>query len=194
MKKVLLLATVLFSNAVHAQDVKKFFTAAHDNKAKTLQQMIDADFDVNTQLPKSKRTALLEAATKASKDAITVLLAAGADPNLDDTARLTPLIQVVKSYTLHKKDKDTFLIVSMLLNSGAHVDAQDGKGMTALMYAATFGIGPVVKLLVDTGADGTLKNILGDTAMDLVDPKGKYAKQIETWLLQAEFTKVGPGG
>lgn len=179
--------------AAQAQDIEKFFAAAQKNDTATLKQMIKAGFNVDTRMPKSGRTPLLEAASRVKKDAVNVLLGADADPNLYDTARMTPLLAVLRAYPTYRKAKDTFLIVGALLKAGANIDSQDIRGLTALMYAATYGLVSVVEQLVEAGADGTLENTVGDTAMDMFDRKSKLAKQIEALLFESEFSKIGNG-
>ncbi|HMK35723.1 MAG TPA: response regulator [Desulfomonilaceae bacterium] len=55
--------------------------------------------------------------------------------------------------------------VKQLLGSGAHVNAGDNKGNTALAEAAFFKYPEVVQLLLDQGADVALHNSGGDTAL-----------------------------
>ena len=54
----------------------------------------------------------------------------------------------------------------MLLKSGANLNAKAANGSTPLMMGAMFGTTEVVKLLLDSGADPTLKNAGGQTALD----------------------------
>lgn len=49
------------------------------------------------------------------------------------------------------------------------LNAQDNKGMTALMYAACFGYQPIVKLLLAAGASKNIKNKEGKTAAQLAE-------------------------
>ena len=44
-------------------------------------------------------------------------------------------------------------IVPLLVESGADTDMPDGRGVTALMYAAAQGFTPTVQALVEAGAD-----------------------------------------
>ena len=60
--------------------------------------------------------------------------------------------------------------VSRLLAQGAHTDAKDSFGFTALMKASANGHSEVVKTLLMMGADKNLKSLSGYTALD-------YAKQ-----------------
>jgi len=68
--------------------------------------------------------------------------------------------------------------VRMLVERGAEINAQDGRGHSALMYAAGSDHSDVsvVQLLVEKGADVLLKNTRGDTALDFARQRGDAAK------------------
>lgn len=57
-------------------------------------------------------------------------------------------------------------IIQMLLDHYAYIDAASPNGSTPLMMAAMYGSAPAVKFLLDAGADSTIKNDLGLTALD----------------------------
>ena len=57
-------------------------------------------------------------------------------------------------------------IVDLLLENHAYIDAAPANGVTALMMAARGGHADTVKLLLDEGADPTLQNDLGQSAVD----------------------------
>ena len=56
--------------------------------------------------------------------------------------------------------------MALLLEEGAYIDAASPNGTTPLMMAVRYGQGDVARLLVEEGADATLKNELGLTALD----------------------------
>jgi ankyrin repeat protein len=58
-------------------------------------------------------------------------------------------------------------VVSYLLDAGAHIDDRDDRGRTALMIAAEGGHAEIAGLLVERGADPTLKDKAGKRAADL---------------------------
>jgi quinoprotein dehydrogenase-associated probable ABC transporter substrate-binding protein len=60
-------------------------------------------------------------------------------------------------------------IAKALLARKAKVDAQAKNGMTALMIAASHNSAPMIGLLMDAGADPTLKNAQGQTAEDVAN-------------------------
>ncbi len=60
-------------------------------------------------------------------------------------------------------------VARALIDKGADVDAQANNGMTALMIAAANNSAPMIGLLMDAGADSTIKNARGQTAEDVAD-------------------------
>ncbi len=57
-------------------------------------------------------------------------------------------------------------MTSALLAKGANVNCANTNGKTALIYAAYYGKTEVVKLLMDGGANKTMKDKWGETALD----------------------------
>ena len=86
------------------------------------------------------------------------LLTAGADPNVGGSeARGTPLHEAV----FWPRPQ----MVKCLIAGGANVNAEDGRGNTALLRAAQSGRWQVVELLAEYGADLTARNHLGETVL-----------------------------
>lgn len=56
-------------------------------------------------------------------------------------------------------------LITLLLDSGADIDARDLSGSTALHYATAYGDEHAVKLLLDRGADIEAKNDAGKTPL-----------------------------
>ena len=68
-------------------------------------------------------------------------------------------------------------IAQGLLARGANVNAQSKNGVTPLMIAATHNNPPMIGILIDAGADVTLKNKLGQTAADVAELNGNLESQ-----------------
>jgi hypothetical protein len=64
-------------------------------------------------------------------------------------------------------------IIKLLLERGANVNIQDGKGRTALMRQAFWGGLEEVKLLLSKGADVNIKDKNGRTALEIALERGK---------------------
>jgi len=57
-------------------------------------------------------------------------------------------------------------VVRLLLEHHAYIDAESPNKTTPLMMAARYGLPQVVSLLLEEGADPTLRNEQGLTALD----------------------------
>ncbi|WP_455381642.1 ankyrin repeat domain-containing protein [Salinispira pacifica] len=75
-------------------------------------------------------------------------------PASSDTLRRTPLMLAVRSGSVP--------VVRFLLESGAKVDARDGRRATALLYAAERGRDGIAALLLSAGASVDARDRFGD--------------------------------
>lgn len=67
-------------------------------------------------------------------------------------------------------------LVQLMLDHHAYIDAASPNGSTPLMLAAMYGNRKVVAQLLDAGADATLKNEQGLTALDFAHRAGRPAE------------------
>lgn len=98
------------------------------------------------------------------------LLRRGADPNRIGAGGLiggTPLTWATEQSDLK--------IIKVLIKGGADVNKRIGRGYTALMLAAT---PQVAQLLLDAGSNSQLKNIDGQTALQIAQER-KLAQVIK---------------
>ena len=86
---------------------------------------------------------------------VLALIARGADINKPGWAPLH-----------YAATKGSVPIVRELLDKSAYIDAESPNGTTPLMMAAMYGTPEVVKILLEAGADPTIQNGLGLTALD----------------------------
>lgn len=100
-------------------------------------------------------TALMVAAYKGEKDIVATLLEKGAEPNRPGWTAL--------HYAAASGSLD---IVCMLLEKSAYIDASAPNRTTPLMMAAGAGQTAVIRLLIDEGADQSIRNDAGMTARD----------------------------
>ncbi len=173
---------------VHAGSYDDFFVAIKQDDAQTINVLVRRGFDPNTLDPKGLsglylalrdqslkaagaliawpktnveiRTAqdespLMMASLKGQLDLVRKLIDRGADVNKPGWA---PLHYAATNGHLK--------IMEMLLDENAYIDAASPNGTTPLMMAAQYGTPAAVKLLLEAGADPTLRNQLGLTAID----------------------------
>ncbi len=118
-------------------------------------------------------TPLLRAAKAGDAEVVRLLLEKGADPKL---ATRSGINSVMAAAGLGTKEEDTVgrfktqadIIASIdpCLKAGADVNAVDSRGQTALHGAAAKGYDQVVKYLAEHGANLSLKDKQGKTALD----------------------------
>jgi ankyrin repeat protein len=106
-------------------------------------------------------TALMLAAYKNKPALVRALLDKGAEPNQTGWTAL--------HYAATVGNND---IVQLLLDRSAYIDAESPNQTTPIMMAARGGHILTVKLLLDEGADVTLKNGAGMTALDFARAGG----------------------
>ena len=107
---------------------------------------------------KQDESPLMMAAIKGNVEAVKALIARNADVN---KTGWTPL-----HYAASCTTDDAAPMVALLLEHHAYIDAASPNGTTPLMMAAHYGSMESLQLLLDEGADPTLKNQLGLTAAD----------------------------
>jgi len=105
--------------------------------------------------------ALMIASFKGNEAAVAALLAKGAEVNRPGWTALHYAAAIGNNN-----------IVQMLLDHSAYIDAESPNKTTPIMMAARGGHIMTVKLLLDAGADATLKNALGMTAVDFAKAHG----------------------
>jgi len=190
--------------------------AARDGGVDAARALAKAGADVNSTDPDGT-TALILAIMNAHYDTANAILEAGADPNITDKAGMAALYAAVDMSSLGevygmppRKVNDTLKptdLISRLIAKGSIVDArltsatlqrnhtpgegQLGAGTTPLMRAARNGDSAAMRLLLAAGADPTLKQPRGTTALMMASGLGRglgvFAKDYgtETDLRQA---------
>ncbi len=96
------------------------------------------------------------AAASSNSEPVQLLLAAGANPNHKSLLGDTPLMASAISRTF---DGD-------LLRAGANINAQNSRGVTALMILASTAESDEVNDALKAGASAFLKDAAGRTALD----------------------------
>ena len=124
--------------------------------AKAVAQLLIAHPDTRVEVRSDKdESPLMLAALKGQMELCAQLVARDADVNKPGWAPL--------HYAATSGDAK---IVQFLLEHYAYIDAESPNGSTPLMMAAMYGSSEAVKVLLDAGADTSIKNALGLTALD----------------------------
>lgn len=132
-----------------------FYSAIRSNDLAQLKTLLGQSADVNTRDGRGE-TPLMYAASVGSLDAMKLLLEKGADVNAQNQFGSTALIW--SATDLGK--------VELLLEHGANPNLASKRGRTALLVAAMSDrSAPIVRLLIDKGADVQAKDFLKTTAL-----------------------------
>lgn len=187
----LAVAAASMAGLAHAGAYEDFFKAIELDNAGALTRLLGRGMDPNTRDPKGQpalivalrgdshnaaaaliaarglkpeernvkdESALMLAALRGNLSAARALIALDADVN---KTGWTPL-----HYAASCTTPDAAAMVTLLLEEHAYIDAASPNGTTPLMMAVRYGQGDVARLLVEEGADPTLRNELGLTALD----------------------------
>ena len=134
--------------------------------------------DVNS-TNKKHVTALMIACEKGNKDAINVLLNAGADPNNTDADGDTCLHYAARKYWSTE-------VIQAVTGHGGHVNSTNKKHVTALMIACKKGSKDAINVLLNAGADPNNTDADGDTCLH-------YAAR-KYWSTEVIQAVIGHGG
>ena len=136
------------------------YSARNDCCTEVLQAIISHGVDVNA-TNKTNITALMRACEKGNKDAINVLLNAGADPNIADANGYTCL-----NYAAYGRCSESAL--QAIIDHGADVNATSKQKKTALMWAYVEGNVDTINVLLNAGADPNIADDDGDTCFTML--------------------------
>lgn len=172
----------------HAGSYEDFFAAIPKDDEATVRSLLARGFDVNTLDPKGQHGLLLAARHEATKVANVLLQVPkvkvesrnAADESPLMLASLNGMLDVVRRLVALGADvnkpgwaplhyaatKAQLPVMRVLLENHAYIDASSPNGTTPLMMAAFYGSPSAVKLLLEEGADPSLKNDQSLTAID----------------------------
>lgn len=205
-KFVVFIGFMLTSFWVQAGSYEDFFKAVQFDNVRVVQGLLQQGFDPNTVNAEGVPALMLAVREPSLK--VAELLAAHPDTktevrNAKDESVL--MLAALKGYLplvqkLVDNDADVnktgwaplhyaasgghVPVIAHLLDHSAYIDAESPNGTTPLMMAAMYGSPEAVKHLIQAGADLTIKNQLGLTALDFaIRGQRQNAKElIETGL------------
>ena len=202
------LGLLFLSAAAHAGSYDDFFIAIGRDNATVVQELLARGFDPNTINPQGIPGLLIAIRTPAPK--VVSALLGHPDINVeqrnpkDESALMLAALdgELELCATLLKMDADVnkpgwaplhyaatnsrLDVMRLLLENFAYIDAASPNGTTPLMMAAMYGNSSAVKLLLEAGADPTLKNQLGFTAIDFA----QQVKRTESAEIIAAFVRA----
>jgi uncharacterized protein len=180
---------ILLPSLAHAGAHDDFFKAVKLDDANEISSLLSRGFDPNVTEAERGDTGMILALREDSMKVFDVLLNAR-EIDLESKARNGDTALMIAAYKGNKPAVEALLrkqaqvnrpgwtplhyaaavgrndIVKLLLENSAYIDAESPNKTTPIMMAARAGHILTVKLLLDEGADATLKNMDGRTAID----------------------------
>lgn len=187
-RKSLYLIVLFGLSVANAGSYEDFFEAISRDDADAVAQLLQRGIDPNTPNPAGVPALML--ALKLPTPAVAMALLARPDIHIEvrNAQDESPLMLAALAgeleicQTLIERDADVnkpgwaplhyaatnshITVIRLLLDHHAYIDAASPNGSTPLMMAAMYGNASAVKLLLESGADPSLKNDLGLTAID----------------------------
>jgi len=146
-----------------------FMRAVRDGSKASAELLLQKGANINARTLEGE-TALMFAAEEINSGAVEFLLQNGADANAHTKQGKTPLMYACKkvffdrhSFNRSKRHEAAY-IVAHLLQAGAQANATDEDRITPLMYCSGQVNTEAVNVLLDAGANPTLKDKTGYTA------------------------------
>lgn len=202
---------IVFSAMAGASSFDDFFSAVERDDVRTVRQLAERGFDLNTRNEAGEHALFLalrdeapavtsfllaqaqvQVEARTSRDESPLMMAA-LKGRLDAARRLIERKAEVNKpgwtplhYAATNADAVSVSVARLLLEHHAYIDAASPNGSTPLMMAAHYGNPGVVKLLLEEGADPLLKNQQGLSAIDFAN----RAQRAESAEIIAAFVRA----
>lgn len=152
---------------LRAQESTPLLWAVHENNVAEVQRLLAAGADPNAKNDYGLAP-LAEAAAVNNTAVIKALLDAGAEPNALHHDGQTALMVIARSTNVEA--------AKLLIAKGAKVNtAEAQKNQTALMWATAQSQGPMVKALLDAGADPNARTVINENSAQVSsEPRAQY--------------------
>lgn len=194
-KKVFVfIAGISLSLGVLASSFNEYFRAVQQDSESTVIALTLRGFDLNTRNEKNEHGLVLALRAGSLKVADFLLTQPSVDVEARNPQGESPLMMAALKghfaqaqrlierraevnkpgwtplhYAASNESPSSEAMVRLLLEHHAYIDAESPNRTTPLMMAAHYGSSAVVKLLLDEGADSSIKNEAGLTAMDFAN-------------------------
>ena len=200
-------------SSAHAGSYEDFFVAIKQDDARGVQTLLQRGFDPDTVDPKGLSGLYLALRDQSLKVAATLIDWPKTNVEIRTVQDESPLMMAaLKGHLelarklidrgadvnkpgwapLHYAATNGHLaIMELLLEQHAYIDAASPNGSTPLMMAAHYGTPAAVKLLLEDGADPTIRNQLGMTAIDFAH---RANRQESAELISASVRRGQPKG
>lgn len=185
---ILYLFVFVYFSLSHAGSYDDFFLALQQDDAKSVGQLLQRGFDPNTPDPSGRHGLLVALQSKSYRAAEVLAEFPTTKVEVRTQADESPLMlaalagEVSLCRLLIMRDADVnkpgwtalhyaatnahLEVLQLLLDHHAYIDAESPNRTTPLMMAAHYGTASAVKLLLEAGADPSLKNMQGLSALD----------------------------
>ena len=208
-KNFVYLVVLMMFFPASAGSYEDYFQAIKRDDSQAVQSLLGRGFDVNTRDPKGLHGLFLAVRDESVKT-VAVLLAwpqveVESRNEVDESPLMLASLRGLTAIARLLIDKGADVnkpgwaplhyaatnghvdIMNLLLEHHAYIDASSPNQSTPLMMAALYGTPSAVKLLLEAGADPSIKNVLGLTALDFA----LRDKRMESAQIIAAFIRGG---
>ncbi len=162
---VLLLQRGADPNLGNGKKLTALHAAAYNGNHRLVEALLEHGAEPDA-VDTSGKSPAIYAAARGFVEVVDRLIDAGVDPARRYGNDLT-LLMWAAGHSNDTPRKDGVETVRRLLDRGAPIDAADNRGWSALMIAAERGHGEIMGLLLERGADPSLRDDQGRRAVDL---------------------------